>query len=67
MRLIIKNCSILGKETKDIYIADGKFSEPFSEDKADRVIDVNGALVTPGLVDMHVHFREPGRAGFTML
>ncbi len=28
--------------------------------KADRVIDATGLLVTPGLVDMHVHFREPG-------
>ena len=26
----------------------------------DRVIDAKGKLVTPGLIDIHVHFREPG-------
>src|SRR6476469_2444743 len=29
-------------------------------DKADRVIDASNCLVTPGLIDIHVHFREPG-------
>ncbi|UCF38512.1 MAG: dihydroorotase [Acidobacteriota bacterium] len=26
-----------------------------------RVVDVSGMIVMPGLIDMHVHFREPGR------
>lgn len=51
----------MGKEIRDIYISDGKFCAPYGESDADRVIDVKGNLVTPGLVDMHVHFREPGQ------
>ena len=26
-----------------------------------RVIDARGCWLTPGLIDMHVHFREPGQ------
>ncbi len=29
--------------------------------KKDEVIDATGMLVFPGLIDMHVHLREPGR------
>ncbi|MEI6241181.1 MAG: dihydroorotase, partial [Planctomycetia bacterium] len=29
--------------------------------KADETIDAAGLVVCPGLVDMHVHLREPGR------
>ena len=61
MKLILKNCNVLNKETKDIYISDGKLSKEFPESDADRVIDVKGNLVTPGLIDMHVHLREPGQ------
>ncbi len=28
---------------------------------ADRTLDASGKLVCPGLIDMHVHLREPGR------
>ena len=28
---------------------------------ADRILDCTGLIVSPGLIDMHVHLREPGR------
>jgi dihydroorotase len=45
----------------DVLIADGKIvSVGEIEKSADKVIDAAGKLVTPGLIDIHVHFREPG-------
>jgi dihydroorotase len=34
---------------------------PQTGTQADRVIDAQGKIVCPGLIDMHVHLREPGR------
>src|SRR3989440_2147623 len=34
---------------------------PQSGTQTDRVIDAQGKIVCPGLIDMHVHLREPGR------
>src|SRR3989442_15891274 len=34
---------------------------PFPNMQAGRTIDAAGKIVCPGLIDMHVHLREPGR------
>jgi len=50
----------------DILIADGKIIEIKKDGFADneypeaRIIDASDKIVTPGLIDMHVHLREPG-------
>ena len=61
MRIILTNCKVYNDSTKTkIFIEDGKFANKFAEAEADKVIDLKGATVTPGLVDMHCHLREPG-------
>lgn len=50
-------------EKLDILVADGKIKEmgkKLTAPKDAEVIDAKGLLVTPGLIDMHVHLRDPG-------
>ena len=46
----------------DVFIQDGKIEKVGKnlKVKADQTINAKGKIVTPGLVDIHVHFREPG-------
>ena len=50
----------------DILLEDGKITDIAEKIETGdvegdiRVIDASGKIVTPGLIDMHVHFRDPG-------
>ena len=46
-------------ETRDIYIENGVFAD-MPRGTPDVVLDAAGLIVAPGLVDAHVHFRDPG-------
>jgi dihydroorotase len=66
--LIIKNGRVIDPASKrdakgDVFIADGKFAKSLTpgQKKSAQVIDAKGLVVCPGLVDIHVHFREPGQ------
>lgn len=49
----------------DVYLDDGIIQEVGKhleiKEKNDRVIDADGCFVMPGLIDLHVHFRDPGQ------
>jgi dihydroorotase len=48
---------------RDVLLVDGKVAELASSGDAPegaRVVDCAGLVVTPGLIDLHVHLREPG-------
>ena len=50
-------------EIADLLIADGAVAGvgPDLAGSDAEVVDVGGAVVAPGLVDLHTHVREPGR------
>ena len=63
--MIIKNGNVVLKnsvEKKDILIKDGKIEKIADDIKAngEKVIDASGLHIFPGLIDMHVHLRDPG-------
>jgi dihydroorotase len=47
----------------DLFVSDGKFVPSLSAaaKKRAKKIDADGLVACPGLVDIHVHFREPGQ------
>lgn len=67
MKLLIKNGVLVmpeGEVKADLLIEDGKISAIAANiDDNCRTIDASGRHVLPGLVDIHVHFREPGYEG----
>ncbi|MBP2623234.1 dihydroorotase [Streptococcus oricebi] len=66
--LLIKNGRVMDPKTgldqlSDLLIEEGKIVKiaPNIENGEAQVINAQGLVVAPGLVDIHVHFREPGQ------
>ncbi|MDR3330695.1 MAG: dihydroorotase [Endomicrobium sp.] len=65
MRIQIKNIRIIDPYQKkdfvgDIFIENGKIVPKFSENP-NNIIDGEGKIAVPGLIDIHSHLREPGQ------
>lgn len=66
-RILIKNGRLIDPAQKidkiaNLIIENGKIAGITSDTTpCDKLIDATGMIVSPGLIDMHVHIREPGR------
>ena len=65
--MLIKNGFLINPKTRteekcDIRIEDGLVKEigNLSITDGEDVIDAEGLIVAPGLIDTHIHFRDPG-------
>jgi dihydroorotase len=68
MSILIKNGRVIDPANKidavlDVFIQDDKISKVAKniQIQAEIIIDADRKIVAPGIVDMHVHLREPGR------
>lgn len=70
MKLVIKGMRLINPdqnldETNDILIEDGIITKvgalTANDTEASEILDFEGKICVPGLFDMHVHLREPGR------
>jgi len=65
MRLILKNARIIDPasdldDIADLWIEEGIVAGIGRAPSVGKVVDLEGKILAPGLVDMHVHLREPG-------
>ncbi len=47
----------------DVVIHEGRIlsvGEPIEEEKCEKILEASGLSIAPGLMDVHVHFRDPG-------
>lgn len=66
--ILIKNGTLVRPESmtmeeKSIVIEDGRIKEigeGYQDVDFEQIIDAKGMMVAPGLIDVHVHFRDPG-------
>ncbi len=49
-------------EIGDLLISDGVIASAKSSTQPANIIDCSGLVIAPGLIDLHVHLREPGQS-----
>ena len=63
-RIVIRGGTVLdqsGQRRADVAVDDGRVTDVGLSLSGDHTLDASGCIVAPGLVDLHVHLREPGR------
>ena len=63
MTLLIKNAKPYGEDAVDLLVDDGvvvEIGSGLTGDETAETLDAGGHVLLPGLVDLHVHLREPG-------
>ena len=67
MSILIQNGRVIDPDTRtdevrDVYIKDDRIEKVGKDltEEADTVVDARGCFVMPGLIDLHVHLRDPG-------
>ena len=71
MNYYIKNATLVNEGqtfVASVFVSEGKIEKIVREGQApepvegpvDQVIDATGKYLIPGIIDEHVHFREPG-------
>ncbi len=65
MKTLLKNCKIVNhnKTIEGNILIDGEMIADVNapaDTQADKVIDCKGKYAMPGLIDLHVHLRDPG-------
>lgn len=66
--MLLKNGFLVNPQTNTCEPADIRFSDgiiqeiglPLQAQENEEILDISGLTVAPGLVDTHVHFRDPG-------
>lgn len=60
--ILVRGAAILGGEREDLRIRDGEIASrgSLTAERGETVIDADGLVALPGLVDLHTHLREPG-------
>ncbi|GLU46040.1 dihydroorotase [Nocardiopsis ansamitocini] len=60
---LIRGARVLGGEPADILVRDGIIADlgPDLSAEGAEIVEAAGLVALPGLVDIHVHLREPGR------
>ncbi|QSB06613.1 dihydroorotase [Natronoglycomyces albus] len=60
---LIRGAKLLGRHAADVRVSDGRYAQIGNGLAAEgaTVVDAQGLVLLPGLVDLHTHLREPGR------
>ncbi|WP_232700328.1 dihydroorotase [Halobacterium wangiae] len=58
---VIRNATLADGRTRDVRVGDDGRIDAVGESLAgDELVDASGKLLLPGMIDVHVHFRQPG-------